>query len=113
MFPIDDQLFGNEGRLHNYDFTLELSTTFHYGGGETLSFTSDDDLWVFVNRKLAIDLGGTHSARSASVTLDTESARLGIVQGNTYPMHLFYAERHVVGAVLHIVVPSADFGVCK
>jgi hypothetical protein len=37
FFPIDGQLFGNQGRSHNYHFTYELNTTFTYLGGETFS----------------------------------------------------------------------------
>jgi fibro-slime domain-containing protein len=113
FFPIDGRLFGNQGRPHNFDFTLELVAHFRYAGGETFSFTSDDDSWVFLNRKLAVDLGGIHSAASASVNLDLQSQRLGIAKGGTYAMHLFYAERHVVNAVLHIDVTAADFALCS
>lgn len=112
FFPIDNRLFGNEGRLHNYDFTLELATQFVYSGGETFRFVSDDDSWVFLNHMLAVDLGGVHQALGGSVDLDAESEKLGIVKGGTYPMNLFYAERHVFGAVLHIDVSAADFAVC-
>jgi fibro-slime domain-containing protein len=112
FFPIDGRLLGNQGRPHNFDFTLELSGTFQYGGGETFTFASDDDSWVFINRKLAVDLGGVHQVTSRSVNLDMAAAALGIVQGGTYPMNLFYAERHVVNAALRIRVSAADFGVC-
>jgi len=112
FFPIDDRLLGNEGRPHNYDFTVELEASFQYTGGETFNFASDDDSWVFLNRKLAVDLGGVHRAMPGSVDLDLQSQRLGLVKGGTYPMHLFYAERHVAGAVLRIEVTAADFGVC-
>jgi fibro-slime domain-containing protein len=112
FFPIDGRLLGNQGRAHDFDFTLELSGNFQYGGGETLTFASDDDSWVFINRKLAVDLGGIHRVTSASVDLDSAATRLGIDKGGTYPMHLFYAERHVVNAALRIRVSANDFGVC-
>ena len=98
FFPIDGALLGNEGRSHNYHFTFELASEFTYQGGETFSFTGDDDLWVFINGELAIDLGGVHSAQSASVNLDT----LGLTVGETYSFNLFFAERHTSASTFRI-----------
>lgn len=94
FFPIDDQGFGNQGRVHNYHFTLELRTQFKYEGGEVFTFTGDDDLFTFINGKLAIDLGGVHGAESATVDLDARAAELGISIGGTYALDFFFAERH-------------------
>jgi fibro-slime domain-containing protein len=96
FFPIDDQLMGNEGNGHNYHFTYELHTKFLYQGGETFSFTGDDDLFTFINGKLAIDLGGVHGALSQSIDLDARAAELGITPGSVYPLDFFFAERHTV-----------------
>jgi fibro-slime domain-containing protein len=94
FFPLDGTGFGNDGRDHNFHFTTEIHTEFKYNGGETFSFTGDDDLWVFVNGKLAIDLGGVHPQLSATLNLDASAANLGIQAGNIYPLDLFHAERH-------------------
>ena len=96
FFPIDGRGFGNQGLPHNYHFTGELHTTFTYRGGETFRFRGDDDVWVFIDGKRVIDLGGTHTAQEARVDLDT----LGLVRGRTYPLDFFFAERHTVDSNL-------------
>jgi fibro-slime domain-containing protein len=95
FFPIDGRGFGNGPNPdHNFLFTTEAHTVFTYGGGEVFTFRGDDDLWVFVNGKLAVDLGGLHSQLEESIDFDAQAARLGIERGQTYPMDIFHAERH-------------------
>jgi fibro-slime domain-containing protein len=94
-FPIDKQLFGNEENpSHNFGFTLETHTAFLYRGGEKFSFSGDDDLWVFINGQLAIDLGGVHGREDATVDLDAQAQALGISKCGGYTLDLFFAERH-------------------
>ena len=90
FFPIDDQLFGNQGLDHNFHFTLELHTQFAYERGQRFRFSGDDDVWVFIDDELALDLGGVHPSLTKVVELDT----LGLTPGEVYPLDLFFAERH-------------------
>lgn len=112
FFPIDGQLLGNEGRPHNYHFTLEASAPFVYQEGQVFTFDGDDDMWVFINGVKVIDLGGLHNSLEASVDLDSEAERLGIVPGGTYDLHMFFAERHTVDSNFVIRTSIADLGEC-
>jgi len=113
FFLIDDELFGNEGLSHNFHFTVETHFSFVYRGGEVFTFAGDDDVWVFIADQLVIDLGGTHTRRSANVQLDQLRAKLGLVVGQKYPLDLFFAERHTLSSNFIVHTTIADVGACE
>lgn len=88
----------NDGGPHNFGFTTEIRYFLQYRGGESLGFGGDDDTWVFLNRRLAIDLGGLHPPLVAKLDLDTRATGLGLTKGGLYEVAIFQAERHSTGS---------------
>lgn len=124
FFPIDDALFDSSGsnmyqcsgnqHYHNFHFTLELHTKFYYDGydRDIKIYQADDDLWIYIDSKLIIDIGGVHSSEARYCKVEDGDIQfyedenctipsgvpieLNLVSGNTYNFDLFYAERHTV-----------------
>jgi fibro-slime domain-containing protein len=94
FFPLDGRGFETVAGASNFHFTTEIHASFHYVGGERFTFRGDDDLFVFVNGTLAIDLGGVHTPDDATIDFDAVAGELGLVTGRSYPIDVFHAERH-------------------
>lgn len=97
FFPLEpNEGFGvtpaNQGR--NFLFTTEIHLNFTYVAGQEFSFQGDDDLWIFVNKRLALDLGSLHNVESGTIDFDAQAAELGISPNGVYAMDIFHAERH-------------------
>jgi fibro-slime domain-containing protein len=109
FFPLDGAGYGTSGAAdHNFHFTFELHMTFVYRAGDVFNFEGDDDLFVYINDQLVIDLGGAHSPMAAAVNLD----ELGLVPGEEYPIDFFHAERAQYESNFHIET-SLNFSNCE
>ncbi len=81
FWPLDDDPAGfgdtpGTTPAHDFHFTTELRYFFQYRGGETLTFRGDDDVFVYVNGRLAVDIGGIHQWQYARVILGDDGIGL-------------------------------------
>jgi fibro-slime domain-containing protein len=100
-FVFDSTLFlplADWGYKDNYAFTTELHTNFEYKGGEVFTFRGDDDVFVFVNGFLGVNLSGVHQAQEGSIDLDAKATDFGLEVGKSYTFDLFQAERQPTGS---------------
>jgi len=120
FFPLDGRGFGNEWvavsdvrKQHNYAFTMELAFEFQVKAGMKFNFTGDDDVWVFIDKNLVLDLGGIHEAQSGSFSID-DVLGAGEV-GKKHILRVFYAERHSKDSNIriqtNIVAPPSSVGI--
>lgn len=82
------------GCRHNYSFSMKISAQFQYIPGQYFEFRGDDDVWVYINNRLVVDIGGCHSPVEGAVNLDT----LGLIEGKEYPFNIFFSERNATGS---------------
>ena len=95
------------GSARNFGFTTEVHYFFVYQGDEVLSFSGDDDLWVFVDGFLCLDVGGLHPSQSDVMSFANPSAansskqdgivascKQRLIEGRVYEVAIFHAERH-------------------
>jgi len=107
---------------NNYLFTTELHANFFLEENTepTFTFIGDDDLWVFVNNVLVLDLGGIHFKITGTITMSNQAygcsknadsstvhcvggkTKAGTEDGNVYPVAVFHAERQVVNSAFAI-----------
>ncbi|HWO10131.1 MAG TPA: fibro-slime domain-containing protein, partial [Polyangiaceae bacterium] len=124
---------------HNFYFTSEVQYWFTYGANTQarLDFLGDDDVWVFLNGRLAVDLGGIHVPSRGSVTINAGAgtvnsqvqdgregangvpllpavntqrtpADYGLEPGNVYKITVFQAERQRDGSSFQLTLAGFE-----
>ena len=80
----------------NGGFTLRGESQFVYNKASKLyfTFTGDDDVYMYINGTLALDLGGAHGRNSKTVNLnDLDATKYGLKEGQVATFTFFYMER--------------------
>jgi len=94
VFPLDDQLWSNSGGWPADDFRSAFEPhsqfTFRQDTQPVFSLLDNDNVCVLINGQFMIAVGGIHSHVQPVAELD----RLGLIDGNNYPLDFFFAERH-------------------
>jgi fibro-slime domain-containing protein len=96
--PPDSTSWVTSGPFRNGNFCMESHATFIYQPGQNLAFRGDDDVWIFINDQLVVDLGGVHTPKSDSVGLD----KLNLTAGKEYNWDFFYCDRQPCGSALRM-----------
>ena len=94
----DEGTKGNGGR--NQHFCFESHAKFAFKHGLKFSIRGDDDIWVFIDNKLAVDLGGTHLMAPGYVDLDyfMKDAEVGSI----YDIDIFFCDRRTTMSNMRI-----------
>jgi len=90
---------------HNQQFCFESHATFTYHEDQEFSIRGGDDIWVFINKKLALDNGGAHLAAPGHVVLKNLNNIYGptfLEPGKDYSLDIFYCDRRTTMSDLTI-----------
>jgi len=113
FFPVDNNGWDancNVKNKHNFNFCFEAHFRFGYMGGETITLGGNDDIWLFVDNKLVIDLGSIHPDASATVNLDNIPGlqKSTPTQSYSYRVDLFYCNRQNSNSKFSIKTTAAS-----
>lgn len=93
-----------QGGMHDFYYTTEARYLFRYAGPASLSFFGDDDVFVYINGKLKLDLGAPHERLMGTATIG--DATDGLEMGKIYEIAVFHADRHPRDANYQLTLSS-------
>ena len=85
----DSRILTGAGR--NQHFCAEIHTKFRFKNGLKFSLSGDDDIWAFIDNKLAVDIGGMHLPAPGYVDLDKFMPNGAV--GKAYDLDIYFCDR--------------------
>jgi len=104
--------FGNSWANHNFSFTTELRYWFQYQGTEQLKFTGDDDVWVFINGTMTVEMPGVHNRAVGTAILDAANGTAQVGYGEPPSSYATVDLKMTIGSVYEVVVLQAERWCC-
>lgn len=139
VFPINDFDFSQDdpttiksnGTNFHYTAHLQFALRVKADGTEVFKFEGDDDVWVFLNNKLVLDIGGLHEMLPGYFTINQDNtittythdklsssdmtkrtynlSDFGIKKGDIVNLDFFYAERSTNESNMRITITDMDW----
>jgi len=103
---------------HNFNFAMVSEGEFTYYADDELffEFEGDDDVYLFINNELVMDIGSAHSidivrfelndyvnaAKAGTLGSADRNQKLALEEGETYSFKFYYMERHSYGSNIRV-----------